>query len=104
MYYKVLRNGRVIDVLEHLVFLKYQERYDRMVFCDEDEAQAIFSSDRKHIWHTEGLYNIPVAGYDEVQLIEIDEYEYDQLRIFNMHSPEELIDYYTELLLKENVI
>ena len=104
MYFKVIKDGKVIDVLDRLVFLKYQEKHNRMIFCDEEEAQAIFSSDREHIWHTEGLYNIPVSGYDDVQLEEINKYEYEQLRVLGLKTPEEIIDAFMIYLLKENII
>ena len=104
MYYKVIKNNRVIDVLDNLVYLKYQKKHNRMILCKESEAQAFFSSDRKHIWHTETLYNIPVEGYDEVELVKIDEYEYKQLRILNCKSVQEILDEYTLLLINEGVI
>ena len=56
MYYKVIKNNKVIDVLDRLVYLKYQKKHNRMVLCNKSEAQAFFSSDRKNIWHTETLY------------------------------------------------
>lgn len=106
MYYKVLKNDKVIDILtsDEIVFLCYQEKHDRMIFCDESKAQAIFSSDRKHIWHEESLYNIPVSGYDTVKLEEIDVYEYEQLKILNMKTPEEIIDAFVMSLLESEVI
>ena len=72
MYYKVLKDGRIIDILTNLVYLKYQPKHNIMVVCSEDEAQAFLSSDENYIWHTSELYNIPVNGYDCVELIEID--------------------------------
>ena len=104
MFYKVVKDGKVIDVLDRLVFLKYQKKHNRMVFCTEDEAQAIFSSDGKYIWHEESLYNIPVEGYDTVKIEEIDKYEYEQRKVLNGSSPEEIIDRYTALLLSDGVI
>lgn len=104
MYFKVIKDGKVIDVLDRLVFLKYQEKHNRMIFCDEEEAQAIFSSDREHIWHTEGLYNIPVSGYDDVQLEKIDKYEYEQLKILNCKTPREIIDQFVLSLIEDEVI
>ena len=92
MFYKVIKDNKVIDVLDGLVFLKYQEKHDRMQFCDKTEAQAIFSSDREHIWHEESLYNIPVSGYDTVRAEEIDEYEYRRLKTLNGNTPEWIID------------
>lgn len=99
MFYKVIYDDRIIDVLDNLVYLKYQVKHDRMIFCDEADAQAIFSSDRKHIWHEESLYNIPVSGYDTVKLEEIDEYEYRQLKAFNGKTSEEVIDDFVAMLL-----
>lgn len=104
MFYKVLKDNKVIDVLDRLVYLKYQEKHNRMIFCDINEAQAIFSSDRKHIWHTEGLYKIPVSGYDEVEIEEIDEYEYKQLKMLNGKTPEQIVDEFMLDLLNRGVI
>lgn len=104
MYYKVLKDGKVIDVLESIVFLRYQEKHNRMVFCGESDAQAIMSSDRKRIWHEESLYVIPVPGYDTVRVVEIDEHEYRQLKILNMVTPEQIIDEYTMMLIERGVV
>lgn len=106
MFYKVIKDNKIIDVLDSLVFLKYQKKHDRMIFSNEEDAQAIFSSDRKHIWHIEGLYNIPVeAGrYDVVELIEVDKYEYEQLKMFGLKTIEEVLDAYTLLLIQEGIV
>lgn len=104
MYYKVMKNNKVIDVLDHLTYLKYQPKHEIMVLCDENEAQAILSSDKNMIWHEITLYNVPVSGYDTVELVEIDEHEYKQLRVLNMKSPESIIDEYNLLLLEMGVI
>ena len=104
MYYKVLKDNKVIDVLDHLSFVKYQEKHNIMVSCAKEEAQAIISSDGEHIWHVTGLYNIPVSGYDTVCLDEIDKYEYEQLKALNMKDPQSIIDEYTLLLIKEGII
>ena len=104
MYYKVLKNGKVIDILDHLAFVKYQKKHDIMVACDKSEAQAIVSSDGAYVWHVVGLYNVPTDGYDTVDLVEIDKYEYDQLKVLNMKTPEEIIDEYTLLLLSGGVL
>lgn len=104
MYYKVLKNNKVIDVLDKLVFLKYQPKHKIMVLCDENEAQAILSSDQNTIWHESTLYKIPVDGYDEVTIEKIDQFEYKQLRVLNMKSPEEILDEYNLLLLEMGII
>ena len=104
MYYNVLKIINVIDVLDQLVFLKYQPKHEIMVLCDENEAQAILSSDKNKIWHESTLYKLPVDGFDTVQLEEIDEYEYNQLKILNGKTPEEIIDNFMLSLFSEGVL
>lgn len=104
MYYKVLKNNKVIDVLDRLIFVKYQKKHNIMLLCDQSEAQAIVSSDGSHVWHVNWLYKIPVEGYDTVELIEIDEYEYKQLKALNMKTPEEIIDEFVLSLLEGGVL
>ena len=104
MYYKVLKNNKVIDVLDRLVYVKYQPKHNIMVLCSKSEAQAIVSSDEKSVWHVNGLYKIPVDGYETVELVAIDKHEYDQLKIFKCKSIEQLIDEYTLLLLDGGVL
>ena len=106
MYYKVIKNNKVIDVLDKLIYLKLQPKHKTMILTDENDAQAILSSDKNTIWHEESLYRVPVneQDYDTVKLIEIDKYEYEQLRALNMKSPEAIIDEYNLLLLEMGVI
>ena len=104
MYYKVLKDNKVIDVLDHLTFVKYKPKHQIMVACVKSEAQAIISSDGEHIWHVYGLYAIPVDGYDTVELVDIDEYEYKQLKALNLKTPQEIIDEYTLLLIEGGIL
>ena len=105
MFYKVIKNNKVIDVLDNLIYLKWEPKHKIMVLSDENEAQAILSSDKNTIWHEKTLYNIPVSGlFDTVEVVEIDEYEYRQLKVLNMKSPESIIDEYNLLLLEMGVI
>lgn len=104
MYYKVLKNNKVIDVLDHLTFVKYQKKHNIMIACDRSQAQAIVSSSGEYVWHVKGLYGLPVDGYDTVELMKIDEYEYKQLKALNLKTPEEIIDEYTLLLINGGVL
>lgn len=92
MFYKVLKNNRVIDVLDQLIYVKWQEKHKIMVLTDENDAQGIVSSDGEQIWHEPSLYKIPVDGYDIVQLEVIDEFEYKQLKALNGKTAEEIFD------------
>lgn len=104
MYYKVISNDKVIDILHQLIFLKWQSKYQTMLICEEREAQAILSSDANYCWHVEGMYKIPVGGYKTVQLVRIDEEEYNKLKALNGKTPEEIIDNYTLYLINKGVI
>lgn len=104
MFYKVIKDGKVIDVLDGLIYAKYQQKHSVMVSCPESEAQAILSSDGKYIWHEETLYELPVDGYDTVRVEEIDKYEYEQLKILGLKTPEQIIDEYNLLLLRGGII
>ena len=104
MYYKVLKNNKVIDVLDDLIYLKWDSKHKMMVLSGEDEAQAILSSDKNTIWHEVSLYEVPVVGYENVTAIKVDEYEYKQLKALNGKSVSEIIDAYTLLLIQEGII
>ena len=104
MFYKVIKNGKVIDVLDQLIYLKYQPKHNIMVLTNENDAQAILSSDKETIWHEATLYNVPVPGYETVTVAEIDEQEYRQLKLLNCRSVDEILDSYTLLLIQEGVI
>lgn len=104
MYYKVLKNNKVIDVLDNLIYLKWNPKHKIMVLTDENDAQAILSSDKNTIWHEKTLYKIPVSGFDTVEVVEIDAYEYKQLKMLNLSTPEEIIDSFVLSLLEDNVI
>ena len=62
------------------------------------------SSDGSYVWHLDWLLNIPVDGYDTVDLKEIDKYEYEQLKILNYKTPQEIIDEYTLLLIEGGIL
>lgn len=104
MYYKVIKNNKVIDALDHLAFVKYQPKHGIMIGCSEHEAQAIVSSDGEYIWHVVGMYAVPVEGYDTVELVEIDEYEYRQLKVLNMKSPEQIVDEFVLMMIEGGIL
>lgn len=104
MYYKVIKDNKIIDVLDDLIYLKWQPEHKIMVLTDINDAQAILSSDKNYVWHEKSLYEIPADGYDTVEIFEIDEYEYKQLKMLNLSTPEEIIDSFVLSLLENNVI
>ena len=104
MYYKVIKNNKVIDVLDHLTYLKWQPKNKIMLLSGLDEAQAILGSDGNTIWHVEGFYDLPISEYETVKLIEIDEFEFKQLKMLNGKTPEEIIDAFVTSLLEDNLL
>ena len=104
MYYKVLKNNRVIDVLDTLFYLKWEPQHQIMVLTDENVAQAILSSDKNTIWHERTLYNVPVDGFETVDIVDVDKFEYEQLKMLNGKTPEEIIDAFMLSLLEGGVL
>ena len=107
MYYKVMKDNKVIDVLDQLIYLKYQPKHKIMVLCDIDNAQAILSSGKNDFYHEKTLYNIPNDAdikYDNVDLVEISRFEYDKLRCLTLKTPEEIIDAFVLSLLEEGIV
>ena len=106
MYYKVLKDNKVIDVLDCLIYLKWQPKRKTMVLTDIYQAQAILGSDGNTIWHERTLYEVPVdePKFDTVDLVEIDQYEYKQLKMLNMRDPQSIIDEYTLQLIEGGIL
>lgn len=106
MYYKVVKDGNVIDVLDQILYVKYQKKHDRMLLCEEREAQAFLSSDGETAWHDVTLLPLPseASRYDTVERVEIDAYEYNRLKALSGKTPEEIIDAYTLALIEEGML
>lgn len=78
MYYKVIKNNKVIDVLNRIRYIKFQEKHKILLLCDIKNAQAILSSNGENGWHIEGLYNFPLDN-TEYEIVEISRQEYEEL-------------------------
>lgn len=104
MYYKIIKNNKVIDVLDRLVFLKYQPEHNIMLLCTPEEAQAVLSSDGRMAWHEPSLLDVSFERCDTVSIEEIDKYEYEQLKVLNYKTPEEIIDAFMCSLIEDGVI
>ena len=104
MYYKLVKNNKVVDVINNLVTLKWQPEHNTMILCDPIESQAVLGSDYNTIWCDSLSCSEPINGYDIVDIFEIDKHEYDQLKIFSCRTLEEVLDEYTLRLINEGVI
>lgn len=104
MYYKIIKDGKIIDVMNGLAYVKYQPKHDIMLLCKPNEAQGILSSDTETVYHEKQLYPIAKKGIDTVEAIEITEREYKQLLALHCNTPQEIIDAYTLNLIEEGVL
>ena len=80
IYYKVIKNGAVIDA--NFVFLKWQEKHGVLLCCPAEEASFIQSSDQTVVWHTNWLNPVPTGAgvFETVEAVEITEEEYTAIR------------------------
>lgn len=105
MYYKIIKDGRVIDVLDRIIYVRWQEKHQIPLLCSESRAQGVLSSDERHIWHIDGLLRFPDGcQFDSAELEPIDKFEYDQLRILHGKTADEIIDGFVLSLLEEGVL
>lgn len=79
MYFKVMKDNDIVDVLDHIVYIKYQKKHDLFLICNIKDSQAVLSSDGKYGWHIEGLYNFPPDN-TTYKIEEISKFEYDNLK------------------------
>ena len=77
MYYKIITNNEIIDVLFN-PFYVVQSINGMFKRAQRLEAQGVRSSDGNMIWHVEGFK--PLPGYQLVQMVEITEKEYELLK------------------------
>lgn len=106
-YYKVIKDNKVIDVLSdnEICYLKYNSKHNCMFNAKGiHDAQAIYSSNQKYIWHVNTLLCIPVDGYDTVELIPIDVYEYNNFKMMNGYTYNEIVDSVILSLIEGGII
>ena len=101
MYYKVIRNDRVIDALDNIIYVRYDKRHDAIYLCTAENAEGFLSSDRSRCW---AVRSMMPSKFDLVDLVKIDKDEYLQLRALNMKTPQEIIDAYTLALIEGGIL
>lgn len=83
MWYKVVNSDNIIiDVLESLNYVMFQETNKLLLSCNQRKAQGILSSDQTVVWHLETLQEFPPTSpiYATVKVLEIDEDTYLALK------------------------
>lgn len=88
MYYKILKDGKIIDVLDRIVYCKYQIKHDVVLLCKSNEAELFLSSDENYAWHDYSLRRLPteVTKYETVERIEITEQEYETIKHLSLKN------------------
>lgn len=104
MFYKVIKNRNVIDVLSSIQFVKFQLKHKTLLLCNEDEAEGILSSTGDTAYHLSSLNPFPTDDFATVSLEKITEHEYNQLKQNHCMTAEEIIDQYTASLFEQGVL
>ena len=104
MFYKVIKNRNVVDVLSSIQFVKFQLKHKTLLFCNEEEAEGILSSTGDTAYHLSSLNPFPVDDFATVTLEKITEHEYNQLKQNHCMTAEEIIDQYTVSLFEQGVL
>jgi hypothetical protein len=104
MYYKILKDNKIVSVIDNLSYVCLSPKSGRILLCNQDEAQGIVSSDGSTIWHLKGFYDFPFGDYEAVEAIAITKEEYHQWKALNGRTPEEIIDEYTLSLIEGGLL
>ena len=87
MYFKVVKNNNIIDVLSQLIHVRFQERNSIVIKTNTKEtAMGVLSSDRTRIYHTNYMAEFPkdkygnyLVEFENVEISEISEETYNEL-------------------------
>ena len=80
MFYMVIKDETIIDVLSDIQYVRTQVVHNRLMVCDKKYAEGIISSDTTSIWYVPELISENVKNYPVVTLSEIDEEKYNSLK------------------------
>lgn len=79
-YYKIIKDENIIDVLQNVVYVKYQKRNKLLLRCNKEDAMGILSSCQTTAYHVEGMTEFPINKYITVKMAECDFDEYASLK------------------------
>lgn len=78
--YKIVYGSSIIDVVDDLVFVRYDPDAKCMMRCKRQYAQGILASDSSVIWHLDGYPAFGVDGYETVSAVAVSDSEGKNLR------------------------
>ena len=103
MFYKVIKDGKVLDVIDRIVYVRYNKRHNDVHICDPENSNAFLSSDKSRCWRVQSMRPCEM-DFETVVVQQITEQEYMQLKALTLRTPEEIIDAYTLALVMGGVI
>ena len=80
MFYKIMYNNMVIDLLNEVRWVRYLPNSKRLVATDSQAANGVMGSDHNTVYH---IFGKPYTFANEVKTVEvvkIDGVEYEKLR------------------------
>jgi len=81
VFYKVIYDKNVIDVLDGLIYILYQPLNKIYLICGANDSPCgIQSSTQETFYHIDGMTEFPTPDFKTVKLVEIDEEEYEILK------------------------
>ena len=81
MYFKIIYNALVIDILDSIQYVRWLKRGKKFVKTEITSAHGILASDGINIYHVEGMPEFNGMGnYKTVHMIQIEKEEYDKLK------------------------
>jgi hypothetical protein len=104
MYYKILQNEKVIDVISSPKYVRLSPKSNRILLCPKQTASGIVSEDGREVWQLKDFYPFPSGTYETVEMVKISEKEYHQFKALSGKTPEEIIDEYTLMIIEEGVL
>lgn len=97
MFYKVKKDGKIIDALDNLQCVRYFNRISGILRCKEkDIPQGIISRTGEFVWHVDGWEEFPEeAGFegDTVLLEEFDDQDLYEEILESLTAGEDYSDF-----------
>ena len=81
MFYKIMSNNMVVDLLTEVRWVRYLPNSKRLVGTDSQSANGIMGSDNETVYHLVGRPNTFAAEVKSVEIVRIDAKEFDSLQI-----------------------
>lgn len=79
MYYKIMNNNMLVDLLTEICWVRYLPNSKRLVITDSQSANCIMGSDKNTVYHINGRGINYLEDIMSVDIVKIKEDEYNYL-------------------------